>query len=317
LSQLISRGVLKNFIFQAREFSWPVYSPLKYCYNGFVQITIAKNAGFCEGVERAYNIALKQIQSGKAVYMLGNLVHNARVIRRLKNLGVKSVNNVSEIPQDSNGILLISAHGVAPQIYEEAKSKNLKIVDTTCSWVKKAQRIAQRLSHENRLVIIVGDKGHAEVKGLVGWSGGKALVIEKPEDVEKLTLSPEIKVGILAQTTQSENNYNRIIAEIKKRGSDLKEFNTICGATSKRQYEAVDLARKVDLMLIIGDKMSANTKRLAELCSATGTLTYQIQTAEELNPKWFAKTRKIGISAGASTPQEVINEVVANLQARG
>jgi small subunit ribosomal protein S1 len=230
-----------------------------------MELKIAKNAGFCEGVERAYRIALKQTQSGRDVYMLGNLVHNSQVITRLKNLGVKTVNNVSEIPEDANGILIISAHGVAPQIYEQAKRKNLKIVDTTCSWVKKAQRIARQLAGENRLVIIVGDKGHVEVKGLVGWSGGNALVIENPEDIEKPPLSSAQKAGILAQTTQSENNFNKIVAEAKKKVSDLKEFNTICGATSKRQHEAVTLARKVDLMLIIGDKMSANTKRLAEL----------------------------------------------------
>jgi 4-hydroxy-3-methylbut-2-enyl diphosphate reductase len=274
-----------------------------------MKILIAKHSGFCEGVERAYRIALQTIQSGRPVFMLGNLVHNSQVIEKLKNLGVKTVKSLSEIPPDSNGILLISAHGVAPEIYEKAKGLGLGIVDTTCPWVKKAQKIAKELSDNGSFVIIVGDKGHPEVKGLVGWSSGSAVIVEKPEDVDKQKLPKDTKIGVLAQTTQAEENFEEIASRLK----NAQKFDTICGATSKRQNAATSLAKKVDLMLIIGDKMSANTKRLTELCAKTGTETHQIQTVDELDPGWLSGKNKIGVTAGASTPDWVIKEVVDKL----
>jgi len=281
-----------------------------------MEILIAEHAGFCEGVERAYRIALEQIKAGRPVFMLGNLVHNAQVVEKFKKLGVKTVKDISEIPKGTNGVLLISAHGVPPEIYKEAQGLGLEIVDTTCPWVKKAQKIAKELAEAGRLVIIVGDKGHPEVAGLVGWSGGKAVVVEKREDIEKLALASATKVGILAQTTQSEEHFGRMVAELKKKVRDAKEFDTICGATSKRQSAAVEVAKKVDLMLVVGDMMSANTKRLTELCLATGTETHQIQTVKELDLGWLGGKGKVGITAGASTPEWVIDEVIALLRAR-
>ncbi len=275
-----------------------------------MEILIAKHAGFCEGVERAHQIALEQTKAGQPVFMLGNLVHNTQVIDQFKNLGVKTVKSISEIPSNSDGTLLISAHGVPPQVYEEAKSKNLEIVDTTCAWVKKAQKIAKQFAEEGRQVIIVGDKGHVEVKGLIGWSGGGAKVIEGIKDIEGIKGE---KIGVLAQTTQSEEHFKQVVAELKKKMKDVKAFDTICGATAKRQGAAVELANKVDLVLVIGDKMSANTKRLTELCSKTGTETHQIQTIEELDRQWLKDKQKVGITAGASTPDWVIKEVVDKL----
>ncbi len=246
--------------------------------------------------------------------MLGNLVHNTQVIEKFKGLSVKTVKNLSEIPANSNGILLISAHGVPPEVYQEAKKLGLEVVDTTCAWVKKAQRIAKQLADEGRSVIIVGDKNHPEVKGLVGWSGGVARVIEGAGNIREYQgISGNIRVGVLAQTTQSEEHFKKIVAEIKKKVKDVKEFNTICGATSKRQNAAEELAQKVDLILVIGDKMSANTKRLTELCAKTGTETHQIQTVKELDPAWLAGKKKAGVTAGASTPDWVIKEVVDKL----
>jgi len=279
-----------------------------------MEILIAEHSGFCEGVERAFRIAIDTAQAGIPVFMLGNLVHNKQVVERLKNLGVKSVSSLSEIPGNTKGTLLISAHGVAPEIYAGAKDLGLEVVDTTCPWVKKAQKIARELSAEGRFVVIVGDKGHPEVKALVGWSGGKAVVVENLEDLGKLSLSTKDRVGVLAQTTQAEEHFDRMVAELKKKVKDLKEYDTICGATSKRQSAAVELAKKVDLILVIGDQMSANTKRLTELCSKTGTKTHQIQTVEELDPKWLARKKKVGITAGASTPEWVIQEVIKSLR---
>jgi len=280
-----------------------------------MEVFVAEHSGFCEGVERAFRLAVEQAQAGMPVFMLGNLVHNKLVVERLENLGVKSISNLSEIPKGKKGTLLISAHGVAPEIYEEAKKLKLEIIDTTCPWVKKAQKIAKELSEEGRIVIIVGDKGHPEVKGLVGWSGGKAIVIEKLEDLEKTSFSPSERVGILAQTTQAEEHFNQVVAELKKKVKDLEIYDTICGATFKRQSAAVALAKKVDLMLVIGDQMSANTKRLTQLCAQTGTETHQIQTAKELDQNWLAGKKKIGVTAGASTPEWVIEEVLRAISA--
>jgi len=275
-----------------------------------MEIKLAKCAGFCEGVERAYQIALKQTTVGQPVFMLGNLVHNTQVIDKFKKLGVQTVKTISEIPAQAKGTLLISAHGVPPQIYDQAKAKGLKVVDTTCAWVKKAQRIAKEQTEASRQVIIVGDKGHVEVKGIVGWSGGQARVIETLQEVKEIKAN---KVSVIAQTTQAKEHFQKIVKQIQQKIKDVKVFDTICGATSKRQNAAVELANSVDLTLVIGDKLSANTKRLTELCAQTGTETHQIQSAAELDQKWLANKKKIGITAGASTPDWVIKEVVDKL----
>jgi len=308
-------------------FSGKFHFFFKFLYNDCVEILIAKHSGFCEGVERAYRIALEQIQAGRSVFMLGNLVHNTQVVEKFKKLGAKTVKDLSEIPQGAQGILIISAHGVPPEVYEKGKGLGLGIVDTTCAWVKKAQRIAKELAEEGRAIIIVGDKGHKEVIGLVGWSGGSAKVIEDIKDIESLGdiegIKPalpagrDIKVGIVAQTTQAKEHFEKIVSEIKKISKDVKVFDTICGATTKRQNSAVELAKKVDLVLVIGDKMSANTKRLTELCTKTATETHQIQTVEELDASWLEGKGKIGITAGASTPDWVIKNVVAKLTLPG
>ncbi|OGC22799.1 4-hydroxy-3-methylbut-2-enyl diphosphate reductase [candidate division WOR-1 bacterium RIFOXYB2_FULL_42_35] len=277
-------------------------------------ILTAKHAGFCEGVERAYRIALKEIEADKNVFMLGNLVHNTQVVDKFKKLGIKNIKDLSEISPGTTGTLILSAHGVPPEVYEQAKVLGLKIVDTTCPWVKKPQRIAQQLAQEGWQVIIVGDKGHPEVKGLVGWSGGTAIVVQSVDELKQVRLDQEKPLGVLAQTTQSEESFSSIIAYLKQNFKNVKEQNTICGATEKRQSSAIDLAKRVDLILIVGDKMSANTKRLTELCSKTGTETHQIQTAEELNLAWLKGKEKVGITAGASTPDWVIWEVEQKLK---
>lgn len=279
-----------------------------------MEIRLAKHSGFCEGVERAFRIAQETVQQGQTVYMLGNLVHNKQVVERLKDQGVKTVSSVAEIPAESHGIILISAHGVAPEIYQAAEAKGLKIIDTTCPWVKKAQKIARELTAQDSQVIIIGDKGHPEVKGIVGWSLGRAAVIESPEDAAKLQLTPEEKIGVLAQTTQAEEPWSKIVSTLKERYSNVLEFDTICGATSKRQAAAIDLARQVDLMLVIGDTLSANTKRLTELCSETGTITHQIETAAGLDKNWLRGKKRVGVTAGASTPEWVVAEVIKVLR---
>lgn len=279
-----------------------------------MQVFIAQHAGFCEGVERAFNIAIETARAGQPVYMLGNLVHNKLVVERLKSAGVKAVANLDEIPLGSNGVLLISAHGVAPEIYAKAKQIGLEIIDTTCPWVKKAQKIAKQLANDGRTVIIIGDKGHPEVKGLVGWSSGQAVVVENKADLAELPLKQTERVGIIAQTTQPTEHFAQMVKEIKKLVNDAVEHNTICDATSKRQAAAVAIAKKVELMLVIGDKLSANTKRLTELCAATGVETHQLENVNELNGKWLALKSTVGLTAGASTPDWVIQAILDKLK---
>src|SRR3989339_966823 len=270
-----------------------------------MQIFIADSSGFCEGVSAAYNKAKEH----RDIYMLGNLVHNTQVVEKLKQQGIKVIKDINEIKDGET--LLISAHGVPPSVYEEAKKKKLKIIDTTCSWVKRAQKLAQEMVEKGYQLIIIGDKNHPEVKGILGWSEGKGIVVSPKDEGENIFSRLQDKVGVVAQTTQSEENFNEIVKYLQGKVKDLIVHKTICGATQKRQKAAIDLAKKVDVMLIIGDKMSANTKRLTELCAKTGTPTYQIQNkkeGEEIFPRLRDKN-KIGITAGASTHAWAIKEI--------
>lgn len=279
-----------------------------------MNIQIAQNAGFCSGVEKAYNIALETSKKDIPIYVLGYLVHNSFVISKLESKGLRTIKSLSEIPSGQKCALIISAHGVGPHIYEEAEKRNVEIVDTTCAWVKKAQRIAHDLGSTGYQIIIVGDKDHTEVKGITGWAGeNNAVIVESLSDLHKVSLSD--KVAVVAQTTQSLENFNAIVEDLKKRTKDTVVHNTICGATFRRQASAVDLAKGSDIMLILGDRRSANTKRLKELCEKTGTPTFQIQDASELDKKWLNGKNNIGITAGASTPQEIIAQVVNKINA--
>ena len=274
-------------------------------------ITISKHAGFCAGVKMAYKTATEASKNGLPVYMLGHLVHNTQVIEKLGSEGIKSVNSLSDIPDNVKGLLMISAHGIGPSTYEQAKEKGLEIADTTCVWVKTAQKAAKSLSDKGYSVIIVGDRDHTEVKGIMEWAGNEVIVVERSSDLDKIAV-PE-RVALVAQTTQSIENFNSVAEKLKGLAKDLVAQNTICDATSKMQKSAVDLARVSDVMLVIGDKRSANTKRLKELSLAEGVPTYQIQNAKELDPSWLEGKQKIGITAGASTPEWVIDEVVNSL----
>lgn len=277
-----------------------------------MNIRIAKHAGFCSGVDRAYKIAVEAASSGMPTYILGRLVHNSKVVAELESKGVKSINDISEINIGEACAIVISAHGVGPQVYKELEGKCSKIIDTTCPFVKKAQRKAHELAEQGYQVVIIGDKKHAEVKGIMGWAGDGAIVVENPSDVASLKVKD--KVGVVAQTTQSLENFNAVVGRLKGTVKDLKVNNTLCSATSHMQSSAVELSLDSDVMLVIGDKMSANTKRLRELCENTGTDTHQIQDSSELNKEWFKAKENIGITAGASTPAGVIDEVVRAIQ---
>jgi (E)-4-hydroxy-3-methyl-but-2-enyl pyrophosphate reductase len=273
-----------------------------------MKIEVADAVGFCFGVKRAINIAQQALEKndGKDVYSLGHIIHNRQVVEELAEKGLKSIEELGKIKK---GVVVISSHGASPDIFEQIKSQGLEVIDATCPYVMSAQKVVKSLSEEGYTVVIFGDKKHPEVKSLVGFAKMKAIVIK---DEQGLDESGEFlkKVGVVSQTTQSAENYLRIISRIIKKGfSEIRVFNTICNDTKKRQESAARLAKDVDVMLIIGGRMSANTKRLFEICSGICPDTYHIETARELKPEWFEKKGCIGIASGASTPDWIIEEV--------
>ncbi len=239
------------------------------------------------------------------VYTLGPLIHNPQVVEKLKKKNVKVASSLSEI---DSGIIIIRSHGVAPEVLKKAKEKNLKIIDATCPFVKNAQKYAAKLIEDGYQTFIYGDKNHPEVKGIFGAAQKKAIIIKDKEELLEKDL--ENRVGFVAQTTKSPESFRDIIASIVVEVKELKVFNTICNTTDVRQSSARRLAEDVDIMFVIGGHNSANTTRLAEICEATNTPTYHIETADEINKDWLIGKNKVGITAGASTPDWLIREVI-------
>jgi 4-hydroxy-3-methylbut-2-en-1-yl diphosphate reductase len=268
-----------------------------------MEVILAEYLGFCYGVKRAIKLARDSVSPQERSCTLGPIIHNPQMVSRLEAEGVGTVNSLDEI---SEGTIIIRSHGVGPHVYDEAEKKGLQIVDATCPHVKKAQMAAHDLVQDGYAVVIIGEKRHPEVKSIFEWSGHKAVVVETAE--EAVTLSCMGKLGIVAQTTFSSEKFKQIVDKLLDKSNDIKLLRTICTATDQRQAAAIELAAQVDLMLVIGGKNSANTTRLAQLC-AKKCMTYHIETAAELREMWFDKIEKIGITAGASTPDWIIKEV--------
>jgi 4-hydroxy-3-methylbut-2-enyl diphosphate reductase len=276
-----------------------------------MQIEKAAEIGFCTGVRRAINMIEKAARELGPLQTLGPIVHNQQVVDRLAEHGVTVAESLDQLKRD---ILCISSHGVGPQVIAEAESRSIKIVDTTCPFVRRTQVAAKRLANSGFSVVVFGDENHREVQGVLGYAGEKGLATIKVPPFKQL--SP--RVGILSQTTQSFAAFHNFVSAFVQAHlesiAELRVVNTICDATRKHQEAALELARRSDLMLVVGSRGSANTKRLAELCSAL-VETHHIETAQEINPKWLSgKVERIGITAGASTPDEVIDEVLSSLR---
>ena len=275
-----------------------------------MEVILAEHLGFCYGVKRAIEIARENASPDGTSSTLGPIIHNPQMVERLKNEGVGTVGSLNEM---DDGLVIIRSHGVGPKVYEEAESRGLELVDATCPHVKKAQLSAKLLSEEGYTVVIVGEKDHPEVKSIFEWTAHGARIIETEEEANAL---PRIgKLGIVSQTTFSGDKFQSIVACLLNKSNDIHIIRTICTATDQRQKAAIDLAGKVDMMLVIGGKNSANTTRLAQLC-ATKCKTYHIETVEELQDDWIKDVNKIGITAGASTPDWIIKEVYKQCQSR-
>lgn len=271
-----------------------------------MEVFLAEYLGFCYGVKRAIKIA-REHADGKGC-TLGPIIHNPQMVERLKKEGVGTVEDLDFMEE---GTVIIRSHGVGPQVYEKIKAKGLKVVDATCPRVKRAQMAARELVSEDYEVVIIGEKNHPEVKSIFEWAERNTTILETEDEAKKFAPCP--KLGIVSQTTVSGAHFKNMVMHLLEKSSDIKILRTICTATDQRQTAAMELASKVDVMLVVGGRNSANTTRLAKLC-AEKCKTYHIETAQEISPEWFAKTKKIGITAGASTPDWVIREVYVKCQ---
>ena len=275
-----------------------------------MEVILAEHLGFCYGVKRAIEIARQNASTDGTSSTLGPIIHNPQMVERLKNEGVGTVSSLDEM---ADGLVIIRSHGVGPKVYEEAESRGLEIVDATCPHVKKAQLSAKLLSEEGYTVVIVGEKNHPEVKSIFEWTEQNAYIIETEAEVD--ALPPIGKLGIVSQTTFSGEKFRSIVSRLLEKSREIKILRTICTATDLRQAAALELAKNVDAMIVVGGKNSANTSRLAKLC-ATKCKTYHIETVAELQDEWLDHVNKIGITAGASTPDWIIKEVYKQCQNR-
>lgn len=275
-----------------------------------MKVLVAEKCGFCPGVKNAINLAQKTLKNEREVYSLGPLIHNEDVVKQLAQNGLETVDAVQNIKQ---GTVLIRSHGATIQQLDNIKKLGLNIVDATCVLVKRVQKIAAQLHSEGFKVVIIGDENHPEVQAVVGFAKD-VVVIADESDLHKL--HGYNRLGIICQTTQSPDHFAEMIGQIAKKGFlELKVINTLCRETMERQKAAVKLCKKVDIMFVLGGLHSANTKKLADLCKKHNNQTFHLQNWKELDKKVIYGGKIAGVTAGASTPDEVINEFVENLRA--
>lgn len=276
-----------------------------------MKIILSKEIGFCFGVKNSVSIATKVLKENKkSVYMLGPIIHNPQVMENFKKEGVRIVDRVEEIPEKST--VITRAHGVSYSILHQALEKNLSIVDTTCPYVKKVQKIAEYLNKNNYFVVIFGDKMHPEILSLLDILNNNVLVVDEVTEIKKIKYQK--KIGFISQTTKNIYNFEKLSSKLLDKTEELRIFNTICKATVERQKSVIKLARQVDIIVVIGGRKSANTSRLVEICHHQGVKTYHVETKDQMKYKWFHPEDNVGITSGASTPDWVINEVINKLK---
>ena len=280
-----------------------------------MDVTVAKTAGFCFGVKRAVEKVYEQIEKGKTpIYTFGPIIHNEEVVRDLEERGVKVLETAEELRQLTDGVVVIRSQGVGKDIYDILEKNGIEIIDATCPFVKKIHRIVSEQNENGRRVIIVGNGKHPEVEGIKGWGNDDTLVIETAEEFEKLQISDGEKLCIVAQTTFNYNKFQDLVEKISKTRYDILVLNTICNATQERQVEARQIASQVDVMIVIGGRNSSNTQKLYEICRRECKETYYIQTLKDFKPEKAGSVRSVGITAGASTPNQIIEEVHTNVR---
>ena len=274
-----------------------------------MDVKIARTAGFCWGVRRTVDQVMEFADGARSpVVTLGPVIHNPQAVARMQEKGVKTVNAVAEVGEGTT--VVVRTHGAVKSEMDAAKTRGLELVDGTCPYVKYPQAMAQRLSREGYHLVIVGDANHAEVKGVVSYSEGPCTVVKPGGPIPEVEAQ---KVAVIAQTTCIGADFERVVGALALRHKEVRAVNTICSDTEERQADARQLAGEVDAVVVVGGKNSANTRHLAEICRAIQPRTWHVETEEELDPGWFRGCHLVGISAGASTPDWVVEGVAARL----
>lgn len=274
-----------------------------------MEIILSKFSGYCYGVKKAVSVADESIDKYEDIYSLGSLIHNKRAVEKLKNKGLKVVDDIEE----KNKNIIFRSHGVEKKYYDYANKNNLNVIDTTCIYVKKIHQIVEEKYKDGYEIIIVGSKKHPEVIGINSWSNYKAQFVEEIADTDKLNIDEEKSYAVVFQTTFNIEKYTKIVEILKEKIKNVEIFNTICSATKKRQDFALQLADEVDMMIVIGDTSSSNSKKLYELANEKVKSIF-IEDVAELKEVMFEGVQKLGVTAGASTPDFVIDEVIEYLK---
>ena len=274
-----------------------------------MEIRLAESAGFCFGVKRAVDKVYEQIETGKTLYTYGPIIHNEEVVKDLEKKGVRVIETKEELEQLTEGTVVIRSHGVSKDIYDILEQKGLECIDATCPFVKRIHRIVEKESLDGKEIIVVGNPSHPEVQGIVGWCQGPVIVLETPDEALEYTPKEGKNLCIVAQTTYNYKKFQYIVEIFEKKGYNDSVVNTICNATEERQTQSRELAKEADVMIVIGGKHSSNTRKLYEICSRECANTYFIQTLDDLHLELPKAVRLVGITAGASTPNKLIEEV--------
>ena len=274
-----------------------------------METLLASHAGFCFGVKRAVEGVYELIEHDKNIYTYGPIIHNEEVVKDLENKGVRVIEGEEELESIDKGTIVIRAHGIPKSTYEAIEDRNLRIVDLTCPFVKKIHDIVSQKSKEGEQIVVVGNPAHPEVIGILGWANGPKIALETHEEARNLNLNPDIPVCVVSQTTFNAKKFQEIVEIIAKKEYNVNVVNTICNATKERQESAGEIASKVDIMLVVGGKNSSNTQKLYDICKKGCENTYYIQTVDDLNFELPKAASLVGITAGASTPNKIIEEV--------
>ena len=282
-----------------------------------MKVELAKTAGFCFGVKRAVETVYKQVEEyrGTPIYTYGPIIHNDEVIKDMRAHGVEVLHTPEDLKNLQEGVVIIRSHGVPKYIHDILNERGITCVDATCPFVKKIHRIVTEESQKGAYIIIIGSDAHPEVEGIKGWAGNQVSVIQTVEEANAFRLTDENqKVCIVSQTTFNYNKFKELVEIMCKKGYDINVLNTICSATKERQEEAREIANRVEAMIVIGDKHSSNTQKLFEICSNACADTYYIQTLDDLDMNQLRSVESVGITAGASTPKNIIEEVQNNVR---
>ena len=280
-----------------------------------MEIITAKNSGFCFGVQRAVDSVYEQIEKGKKIYTYGPIIHNEQVVKELEEKGVSVIGSLDELKGIKEGTVIIRSHGVSKETYDAIKEQGLEIIDATCPFVKKIHAIVEKESRSGKFIIVIGSPSHPEVEGIVSRVTGDCAVIENELEAQDFKTDEARQICVVSQTTFNKNKFQELVEILEKKGYYVSVANTICNATEERQTEAKKIASSVDAMIVIGGAGSSNTQKLYEICKKECSNTQYIQTVDDLVLDSIESIKSVGITAGASTPKKIIQEVQSYVRA--